>query len=215
MALLDELLPYAISIDFDDYPLVGQTASRNQSITTVQASPRFWKFTVNMSTPILTWAQHRALVQNIRNTAMFNPFSFTFLSTPNLQSLVAYMGTCTDVELAAITVRANQGAGLSTLYLENAPISKANVFKTGDYVQVGTSVRTALQNASSDADGYVTVHLSDPLITYPTTGSSVITGINTVWTNCYFTDLPTPGLSYEFIDGITWSGKFKFVQTLS
>lgn len=215
MALLDDLLQYAVSIDFDDYPIIGQTASRNQSISTIQASPRFWKFTVDMQTPILTWAQNRALVQSIRSTAMYNPFAFTLANTPNLQSLVVYQGTLTDIQLAALTVRANQSSGMNTLYLQNAPHGATDVFKKGDFIQTGTAVRTVTADASSDSSGYVTVHLSDPLVSYPTVGSNIITGIDVTWNDCYFTDLPTPGLSYEFIDGITWTGKFKFVQTLS
>ena len=215
MALLDDLLQYAISIDFDDYPIIGQTASRNQSITTIQASPRFWKFTVDMQTPILTWADNRALVQNIRNTAMFNPFSFTLANTPNLQSIVAYQGVLSSVQLAAITVRANQGTTLDRLYLENLPASISNVFKTGDFIQVGNAVRTCLYDVTSISSGYATVFLSDPLVAYPTVGAHITTGTAVTWNNCYFTDLPAPGLSYEFIDGITWTGKFKMVQTLS
>lgn len=215
MALLDELMEYAISIDFDDYPIIGQTASRNQSITTIQASPRFWKFTVDLQTPILTWTANRALVQNIRNTAMFNPFTFTLANTPKLQSLVQYQGTLTELQLLALTVRANQSSGMNTLYLQNAPHGATNVFKTGDFIQTGNSVRTVLSNCNSDSSGYVTVPLSDPLVSYPTVGSNIITGIDVAWHDCYFTDLPTPGLSYEFIDGITWTGKFKLVQTLS
>lgn len=215
MALLDQLLEYAISIDFDDYPIIGQTASRNQSISTIQASPRFWKFTVDMQTPILTWAENRALVQNIRNTAMFNPFSFNLTSTPNLQSLVAYQGVLNFSQLSAITVRANQITGLSRLYLQNLPTSTLGVFKAGDFIQVGDAVRTSLYDVDSSASGYATVFLSDPFTAYPTVGSHITTGVDVTWNNCYFTDLPTPGLSYEFIDGITWTGKFKFVQTLS
>lgn len=214
MALLDELMQYAISVDFDDYPLIGQTASRNQSITTIQASPRFWKFTIDLQTPILRWDEYRGMVQRIRNTAMYEPFSFTFANTPLLQTLVNYQGSLTPTELSALTVRDNQG-GMTHLYLQGAPVNEVGAFLAGDYIQTGNSVRTVRQDANSDSNGFITLYLSDPLIVYPTTGSSIVTGKDVTWNNCYFTDLPQPGLGYEYMDGITWTGKFKLVQTLS
>lgn len=214
MALLDELMQYTISVDMDDYPMIGQTASRNQSITTIQASPRFWKFTMDLQTPVLRWDEYRGMVQRIRNTAMFEPFTFTFATTPNLWSLVAYQGSLSSVQLAALDVADNQG-GMSHLYLTNAPVSTPLCFLAGDFIQTGNSVRTVRQDAGSDSSGNITLYLSDPLIIYPTVGSSIVTGKDVTWNNCYFIDLPTPGISYEFMDGITWTGKFKIAQTLS
>ena len=215
MALLDELMQYAISVDFDDYPLIGQTASRNQSITTVQASPRFWKFTVDLQTPILRWEDHRAMVQRIRSTAQYLPFTFTLANTPLLHTLVNYQGTLSPTELAALTVRISQGGGLNYLYLENGPANRQDCFLPGDYIQTGNAVRTVVTAADSDGIGQILLTLSDPLLAYPAIGSNIVTGTQVAWNNCYFTELPTPGISYEFMDGITWTGKFKLVQTLS
>ena len=215
MALLDELMENAISVEFDDYPLVGQTASRNQSITTVQASPRFWKFTVDLQTPILRWDEYRGMVQRIRSTAMFEPFTFNLANTPKLWTLVDYQGTLSSVQLAALDVAAQTGVALNILNLTGAPPNQAGCFLAGDYIQTGNSVRTVRTDADSDGTGKIVLLLSDPLLAYPTVGTSIITGKDVSWNNCYFTELPSPGISYEFMDGITWTGKFKLVQTLS
>lgn len=215
MALLDSLMRFAPSVEINDYPLVAQASSRNRTITTVQASPRVWQFVVALETPVVKWEEYRDLIEDIRYTNTSQPFSFTLQGSPSAV-LVRYQGTLDNDTLASVVVASRSaGDAPNILRVSGLPTSTSNVFRKGDYVQVGNAVRTCRADVSSNEVGDATLTLSESLVSYPPSGTQVVVGEDVQWNNCYFTELPTPSLNYEWRNAVRWSGTFNFIQTRS
>lgn len=220
MAALDFILPFIREITIDDMPLVAQVASRNQTITTIQAAIKVWQFNLDVITPPLGYAANRAFFEDIRaiNTSM--PFSFTLAGAPTrLLSQYAYQGSLTPQEIAAVIVASQPTAGTQVLGLEGLPSGATNVFRKGDFIQVGNAVRTVTANVNATGTT-ASVPLSEALIAYPAIGTNIVVGTDVVWNNCYFMPdgYPKFGVSSEYGTPGTMTstgGNFRFVQTRS
>lgn len=222
MALLDTLLPYCNSITIDDEPWGEATPSRNRTITSIQTTSKVWTFALHVVTPPLSFRDNRAFREQLRATNKYNAFTFSLAAAPaRLKALYDYGGTMTATQRASVVVASQPSAGTMVLGVSGLPPSQANVFTVGDFIQVGNGVRTVTANVNASGSGTASVPLSEALVSYPSVGTSVKTGMdNIAWVNCYFEQggYPKIGVSadHSTLGMMTsTSGTFTFVQTRS
>lgn len=77
-----------------------------------------------------------------------------------------------------VTLGANASVGDYTITLSTAQTSQVNVFRAGDYIQLGSAGTSKLymivDNATSDGSGNVDVNIEPPIKTAGTSGDTVV-----------------------------------------
>ena len=224
---LAPLLAYAQDVILDDYPIVGKSYSVAGDIITAQARVPIWRFTFNLTNPILPWHSNRGLLEDIRQLNTSKTFNLYIgdVDSPNLARITQYQGSMSLIGQNAVTVAAKQvGDQSNVLRLSNVPTGIAFILKKGDFLQPrdattpvparANKVYSVLADVPGSALTTAIVTLNRPLLTYPTVGSLLYFGTNVFWT-VKIKDLPSFGLGSTAFANITWNSSFNLEEVIS
>jgi hypothetical protein len=156
---------------------VGQQVSRSGQVRVAQYLTSVpWVFTVTPHN-YLYYPQVRNVIQAIDNTDRQLPESISFASA-NLAWFVAYQGDLTTAQVNALTLASVPAANSTTITVGNLPSvsSTANVFKAGDFLQLGLYPYKVTDAVLRGSGSTVTVNLHRPVIGTPSVGTLTAVG---------------------------------------
>jgi hypothetical protein len=156
---------------------VGQQVSRSGQVRVAQYLTSVpWVFTVTPHN-YLYYPQVRNVIQAIDNKDRQLPESISFASA-NLAWFVAYQGDLTTAQVNALTLASVPAANSTTITVGNLPSvsSAANVFKAGDFLQLGLYPYKVTDAVLRGSGSTVTVNLHRPVIGTPSVGTLTAVG---------------------------------------
>lgn len=156
---------------------VGQQVSRSGQVRVAQYLTSVpWVFTVTPHN-YLYYPQVRNVIQAIDNKDRQLPESISFASA-NLAWFVAYQGDLTTAQVNALTLASVPAANSTTITVGNLPSvsSTANVFKAGDFLQLGLYPYKVTDAVLRGSGSTVTVNLHRPVIGTPSVGTLTAVG---------------------------------------
>jgi hypothetical protein len=177
MAGFQDIFEIQQSMSVNNRRTVGQQVSRSGQMRVAQYLTSVpWVFTVTPHN-YLYYPQVRNVIQAIDNKDRQLPESISFSST-NLSWFDSYQGDLTLVQAAALTLASVPAANSTTITVGNLPSvsSTANVFKAGDFLQMGLYPYKVTDNVLRGSGSTVTVTLHRPVIGTVTTGTLTAVG---------------------------------------
>jgi hypothetical protein len=203
----------AENISIDRSPVTAQTMSRSNVVRTVSRGGDVWRFTVTMPNG-MRWSTSRSYIENITIANRYTKGNVQMNNAGYANYLSKYQGNATTG--TAVTgptgFVANVTQGNANLTLTSSPtISTGYVFRTGDWIQLGTAGNVYAVSEDLAISSGTTVKLNRSI--RDAGGSYNLT----VGPGCVFQVYCTalPRWTIFGYDQISWSGSFEFYEALT
>ena len=191
----------AETISIDRKAVVAQTITRDQTLRSVSRGGRVWRFDVKLPDGI-AWTTLRPIIESIEYADRYTIGIVQINNAGYNTWLTPYQGVATST--AGWTGSWTQGSNIVTV----TPVgySSGVLLKAGDVIQLGTG---HVYSVATDATS-TSVTVSRPIL--DATGSGTIyVGPAVTW-SVVCTELPTWTIFSR--NQVSWSGSFKFVESL-
>ena len=194
---------------------VGQQYSRSGQVRVAQYLTSVpWVFTVQPHS-FLYYPQVRNVIQAIDNKDRQLPETISFASS-NLSWFVSYQGDLTNSQVNALTLETVPAANSQTITVGNLPSVTAtrNVFKAGDFLQLGLYPYKVTADVLRGIGTTVSVNLHRPVIGTPSTGELTAVGSDCTFymlaeTCPTYTLMPAPNGAF-----VRWDDNFVFREDI-
>lgn len=191
----------AETISIDRKAVVAQTITRDQTLRSVSRGGRVWRFDVKLPDGI-AWTTLRPIIESIEYADRYTIGTVQINNAGYNAWLTPYQGVATTT--GGWTGSWTQGS--NTVTVTPAGYSSGVLLRAGDVIQLGTG---HVYSVATDATS-TTVTVSRPIL--DATGSGAIyVGPAVTW-SVVCTELPTWTIFSR--NQVSWSGSFKFVESL-
>lgn len=191
----------AETISIDRKAVVAQTITRDQTLRSVSRGGRVWRFDVKLPDGI-AWTTLRPIIESIEYADRYTIGTVQINNAGYNAWLTPYQGVATST--GGWTGSWAQGS--NTVTVTPLGYTSGVLLKAGDVIQLGTG---HVYSVATDATS-TTVTVSRPIL--DATGSGAIyVGPAVTW-SVVCTELPTWTIFSR--NQVSWSGSFKFVESL-
>jgi hypothetical protein len=197
----------AETISINRRPNVAQTITRGNRVRSTNLGGSTWRFDVKLPDGI-RWSSIRGLIEGMESLDRYTAATVSMNNT-GYNYLNGYQGTATNI---VVSYDSDLAPTQLTLVSNSSTSSGDYVFKSGDWLKLGTNGKTysvvsdVLHGASSITVNRPVLETANPAVTY-----TALVGQNVSW-SVIMTEMPS--WTIFGYDQVSWSGNFVFYEVV-